>query len=1076
MSKEIGSLSIKVGMDSNDFQVGVTGINREMKKVQSEFKLANSVLGKHGNELDKLKLKSDLFSKKVELQKRVINELEEAHKKSADLKGVDARATQNLAIKLNNARTKLNYMERDLKENNLAVSASSKGLNIMNQKLKMSDEKFRLAISGLGNYGSELDKSKLKSKYLSKQLEVQKDKVKALNELYKESADCKGADSKETQKLASEMNNAKIKVNNLSSELSEVNQDIDKQCFKWNRLDSKLSKIGDSFKKVGSKLSSVGSELNTKLTVPIAAAGVGMFKLAGDFEESVKKVSTISEAAVIPIKEMRGEILELSDDIGVAATEVSESVYQAISATEDTANAIDYVRVSAKAGIGGFADTATAIDGLTTIMNAYGLKGSKAMEAVSDQMLTAQNVGKTTFGEIANGIGDVIPLAASLDLSTKDLFASIATLTKNGIKTNKSITGLKSAYSNILKPTKDAIDISNRLGIEFNASHLRSVGWAKFIEEVGEKTNGNTESMAKLFGSVEALNSVTVLATTGSEDFAKALDSMENSAGATNKAFEIMDEGGLDTFEDTLNSTKNLGIELGTKLLPIFNKFLEKINELVSKFKNLDGATQETILKIAGLGIVIGPVLSVGGKLVSGTGTLIKLGGSLAKTIGSVSGVMAGASTATGTLGASTGVLGTAIAGVSAPLAITIAGLAGLGFVAYKLDEHLSKSAIPAVELFDDKVSEASKSIIGDFLELNEKTTMSLKEMAWSSKTITSEMTENISNDISNMTRDILEGLEKRNTEAIARTQNVINNTLSLSLEEREKILQGIKSGYEDKKKAIENGEANINKILKSASDERRALNAEEKETILKIQNDMKTIGIESLSSSETESKTILERMKANSEDLSAQQAAAIVKKSLDQRNATVSEAEKQRNEIVNEITKQRDQVGAISQEQAKKLIEEAEFQNNIVSLLAVKMHENVVDEAKKQAKEQAYQVDWLTGEIKNKAVAFWDDIWTNDNGVGTSGGMIHHQPTISNKKVLVSNDFSKKVLNTSDDSNPKANSKFTPKSNLGSKSNSDINIKIQKMEVRKESDIKKISIELDKLRRRERRALGGAY
>jgi len=127
---------------------------------------------------------------------------------------------------------------------------------------------------------------------------------------------------------------------------------------------------------------------------------------------------------------------------------------------------------------------------------------------------------------------------------------------------------------------------------------------------------------------------------------------------------------------------------------------------------------------------------------------------------------------------------------------------------------------------------------------------------------------------------------------------------------------------------------------------------------------------------------------------------------------------------------------------------------------LAVKMHENVVDEAKKQAKEQAYQVDWLTGEIKNKAVAFLDGLWTNDNGVGTSGGMIHHQPTISNKKVLVSNDFSKKVLNTSDDSNSKANSKFTPKSNLGSKSNSDINIKIQKMEV---TDTKKLKLKFEK-------------
>ncbi len=52
MAKEIGQLNVKIGLDSTGFQNGISGINREMCKVQSEFRLASAEMGKHGKELD----------------------------------------------------------------------------------------------------------------------------------------------------------------------------------------------------------------------------------------------------------------------------------------------------------------------------------------------------------------------------------------------------------------------------------------------------------------------------------------------------------------------------------------------------------------------------------------------------------------------------------------------------------------------------------------------------------------------------------------------------------------------------------------------------------------------------------------------------------------------------------------------------------------------------------------------------------------------------------------------------------------------------------------------------------------
>ena len=82
--------------------------------------------------------------------------------------------------------------------------------------------------------------------------------------------------------------------------------------------------------------------------------------------------------------------------------------------------------------------------------------------------------------------------------------------------------------------------------------------------------------MAQLFGSVEALNAMLVLTgESGSVDMIDALESMNEAAGATEKAFDIMDKGVSDSFGDMLVNAQNLGIELGDKLAPHLENLIE---------------------------------------------------------------------------------------------------------------------------------------------------------------------------------------------------------------------------------------------------------------------------------------------------------------------------------------------------------------------------------------------------------------------------------------------------------------------------------------------------------------------
>lgn len=386
-----------------------------------------------------------------------------------------------------------------------------------------------------------------------------------------------------------------------------------------------LREANQALANAGKGMMEVGKTITASVTAPIAGLGVAALKMAGDFGESSNKVATIMDQNVTSLKDMEKGSINLSNAMGIAATEINEALYQTISATGDTANALDYVETAAKAAKGGFTDTSTAIDGLSTVMNAYGLKGTEAIKSVSDQMLMAQNFGKTTFGELSSSIGGVIPIASSLDISTQELFASLATLTKNGIGTSEAVTGMKAALSNIIKPSSEATKVAEELGLEFNAAHLKSVGWAKFLDEVRDKTGGNTETMAKLFGSVEALNSVTVLATGGAEDFAAAMDTMSSSAGATDAAFKTMEQGTKASMEKTINMAKNLGIQFGELLAPHLQVVLDKVQELITWFSGLDEETKKNIVTALGIAAAIGPVLMIVGQLVSAITTILPL-------------------------------------------------------------------------------------------------------------------------------------------------------------------------------------------------------------------------------------------------------------------------------------------------------------------------------------------------------------------------------------------------------------------------------------------------------------------
>lgn len=383
-----------------------------------------------------------------------------------------------------------------------------------------------------------------------------------------------------------------------------------------------------SIEEAGNGISKVGASLTKAITLPVAGVATACGKMAMDFEDGIAKVSTIADVSVMSLDKIKAGTLDLSNQLGVSVTEISEAQYNAISAGAATEKSLSVVGTAVKAAKAGFTDATTAVDGLTTVFNSF--QGAVDYQAIADQMLLTQNYGKTTFGEMASSIGMVTPVANALNVSTEELFSSIAVLTKNGINTSSSITGLKAAYSNILKPTADASKAARELGLDFGATHLKAVGWAQFLAEVKEKTAGNTDALARLFGSVEALNSMTVLAGAGMEDFNGCLDQMGKAAGLTEQSYQKLLTPS-ERWAIAINKIKNAGITMGEKLLPVFERVTGIVEQAADRFNGLSDSQVALAMKLAGAAAAAGPLVNVFGKMVSGSAGLLGVLGKVGK-------------------------------------------------------------------------------------------------------------------------------------------------------------------------------------------------------------------------------------------------------------------------------------------------------------------------------------------------------------------------------------------------------------------------------------------------------------
>lgn len=613
-----------------DFQKSLKQISEAVQGNREEFKRAKIAWDDSTTAMEKLtdrqkylQKQTETYNEKVEVLRRELSELEGAENKNE--KAISQKKKQ-----LSQAETTLAQYQKGLKEVNQEIKSGSAVLEENMKKLddsistldasaKKNESSFKLMKSQWDKNTSSAKKLKDEQKYLTEQGETYQKKVGLVKEELKLLENAEGDNKKAIEEKKAALNEAEASLNEYKSRLKEVNEQL-----KFGK--ASIEEYTEKVQKAGEKVKDAGSGMTKKVTAPILAAGVASAKMVMDFEDSMAKVSTIADATEVPMDEMQKAILDLSNQTRISSEEIAQNVYDSISAGQKTGDAVNFVSNSTKLAKAGFADAGAALDVLTTIMNAYGLKASEVTN-VSDMLIQTQNLGKTTVADLASSMGKVIPTANAYGVSLDELCAGYAIMTANGVATAESTTYMNGMLNELGKSgTTVSETLKEKTGKTFKELMDSGMSLSDVLKIISDAATENNKSFGDMWSSSEAGKAGMILLGDSAENFNGVLEQMQNSAGATNTAFEKLDTNSTKIKKAT-NELKNDAIDLGTTLMeelaPIIENIAEKISEFTEWFNGLSESEKQTIIQIGLIVAAIGPLLIALGTVVSGGAKII---------------------------------------------------------------------------------------------------------------------------------------------------------------------------------------------------------------------------------------------------------------------------------------------------------------------------------------------------------------------------------------------------------------------------------------------------------------------
>ena len=266
------------------------------------------------------------------------------------------------------------------------------------------------------------------------------------------------------------------------------------------------------------------------------------------FETAMRSANTMAGKSGEEFDALSDKIVGLSKKIPLAREELANGLYQTISNGVPEDKWIEFLDQSSKAAVGGLADLGQTVTVTSTLIKNYGLSWDKALAIQDKIQMTAKN-GVTSFEQLGQALPRVSGSASQLGVEMDELMAVFATTTGVTGNTAEVSTQLAAVLNALIKPSAEATQAAEAMGIGFNAASVQAAGGLEnfllgldaSIQEYSAKTGQLSETIyGQLFGSAEALRLLGSLTGEQKDKFSENIGAMADSAGTIDKAFNEM--------------------------------------------------------------------------------------------------------------------------------------------------------------------------------------------------------------------------------------------------------------------------------------------------------------------------------------------------------------------------------------------------------------------------------------------------------------------------------------------------------------------------------------------------------
>ena len=400
------------------------------------------------------------------------------------------------------------------------------------------------------------------------------------------------------------------------------------------KADSALSKIGRGTTKAGRNLS-------LGLTAPLVALAGQAVKTQATFEQSMnllgvnagisgKKLDSLGDLA----KKMGADTVFSANEAASAMLELSKGGFKAAQISGGGIQAT--LALAATEGLN-LADAAT-ITG--NAMNSFSLKAKDAAQ-IADALAAGSAASSASVASLAEGLGNVGPIAKQSGLSLQDTVAALSELDQAGIRGAEGGTALRSFLTRLVPTGKKAKDAIHALGLEFKNADgsFKSLGdiSGQLQKKLGKLSESQrAEALQTIFGTY-AKQAAAVFLEKGAKGY-QHFTTEVNKSGTAQKLADARMEGTAGAIERMRGSVDTASLALGEALAPTVVKVAGGIEDLANWFTKLDDGTQTTIATIGAVAAALGPVLYITGKTITTVQTLSGAWGKMATSMATAEG------------------------------------------------------------------------------------------------------------------------------------------------------------------------------------------------------------------------------------------------------------------------------------------------------------------------------------------------------------------------------------------------------------------------------------------------------